>query len=94
MATSRFEEDVERAMGETIGSIRDMPLSERQRKLEETTGKPLEVVTYHPLIGRGTVLGDRGVTHRDVEAAYGEAIRPTWYERIRWLWSHIGRRST
>ena len=88
MAGTAFERNIESALREPIESVRDVPLADRQRAMEGKSGKPLAVVDYSPLIGRGSVLADKGVTHHQAEAAYERATRTPWHEYIRsfWLW--------
>ena len=93
MAASHFVRDVEDALGESIDTIRSVPLSDRRMKMENIAGRPMRVVSHHPLIGRGSVLGDRGVTHQEAEAAYGRAVHTPWYDHIRWLWIRLRHRA-
>ena len=75
MASSVFEQTVERAAGMPIDEVRNTPIDVHREAVEKKSGKRLTFVSYFPWIGRGNVLRDRGVTHEEAEAACNDAIR-------------------
>ena len=85
MGKTVLEENAERLSGETVESLRQTPLSERH---ERHRSKGQEMASHYPLIGRGSVLRDRQVSHQDAERAYERAIRTPWHEHLRrfFLW--------
>jgi hypothetical protein len=63
-----FELAMERITGESIESLRSMPIDERREMVEKKTSKLLRIVSRFPVIGRGSVLRDRLISRRQVEA--------------------------
>lgn len=47
-----FELAIEEEVGDTIESIREMPIDERRKRVEAKHGSPMKVVSYWPFIGR------------------------------------------
>lgn len=51
-AKTEFELAIERQVGDTIESIREMPIDERRKLIEAKHGKPMRIVSHWPFIGR------------------------------------------
>ena len=73
--TSQFEKTVERALGESIDSIRRVTVAARRADREAKSGRRVKFVSYFPFIGCGNVLRDRIVTHEQAEALLKRALR-------------------
>ena len=71
--TTEFERAVEKSVGESVESIRQMPLDERRKKMEAT--RPLRFFSLFPFIGRGNVLRGRTLSRDKVEENLDEALR-------------------
>jgi len=74
MATTAFEKAIELATGESVESIRNTPVDERRRAIEQQRGRRLRFRSRFPFIGRGNVLHDRFVDHEEAERALKEAL--------------------
>ena len=75
MGLESFERAVECATGRSIESIRSTPLDDQRAEIERERGRPLDFVSRFPLIGRGFILRDRLVSHREAEAMFKSALR-------------------
>ena len=71
---TEFELCVEQATGKTIEYLRDTPIDEQRCEVEAKRGKKVRFKSYFPLIGRGSVLHGRLVSHDDAEAAYRASV--------------------
>lgn len=67
MDKSTFERSIERATGEQIESLRTTPIAVRREKLEAIKSRPTDYYSAFPVIGRGNILRDSFVTHKDCE---------------------------
>jgi len=66
---------IERDMGKSIREIQEQTLSDRRREVEEShVGKEMEFTNNFPAIGRGNVLRDRTLSHKEVEKRFNEAL--------------------
>lgn len=74
-ANEAFERTIERIVGESIESIREMPVDERRRRTEKKFVRPMRFYSAFPFIGRGNVMREHILTHDEVEAALNEALR-------------------
>ena len=75
MMGKRLDVALERITGVPIGELREMPLSERRARVEETTGQPAKFPSFYHAIGRGNVLRDRAITHEEVIKRFDESFR-------------------
>ena len=66
---------IENATGESVESLRSMPLDERRQLIEKKTGRRLKVTRNFPFIGRGNVMRDETVSRDQVETELREALR-------------------
>jgi hypothetical protein len=62
---TEFEKAIEEAVGESVDSIRNTPIDERRKRIEQRFGKPMTVTT----------LGPHLVTHKEIEAELDKALR-------------------
>jgi hypothetical protein len=74
-ATSDFERAIEKATGESIDSLREMPIAERRHFVERRRGRRLRILPHWPFIGRGSVMHGDTATAEDVDASLDEAVR-------------------
>ena len=74
MASTRLEEAVELATGESVDVLRSTPLDVRRTALEQAQGRSLVFRSRFPLVGRGNVLRDRAVPHDKVERDFLRAV--------------------
>jgi len=70
-----FEMAVEKEVGESVEAIRQMPIDERRRRIENKFHQVMRIVSFFPFIGRGNVLRDQTVPHEVVESELRKAIR-------------------
>ncbi len=63
---SFLEKAVERSTGKSVDELRNTPLDEQRRKIEERTGRTFRFTTAFPFIGRGNVNRDRIVSGSDI----------------------------
>jgi KaiC/GvpD/RAD55 family RecA-like ATPase len=73
-ASQIIERAVERATGVEVESLRQMPIDERRRLVEQKAGRPLRIVSRFRLIGRGNIMRDRLISHEEVEAVLRRAL--------------------
>lgn len=66
---------IERATGESIESLRAMPIDERRRKIEKKQGSRLVITRNFPFIGRGNVMRDETMSHEEIEKQLDEVLR-------------------
>lgn len=55
---------------------------ERRREIEQATGKPVEIYSAYPSIGRGSVFHNM-VTHDEVEARFERSLRVSVKQRLK-----------
>lgn len=67
MAKKQLEDALAREIGKPIEEIRNTPLETMRSEVERTLGHPLNYKSWYTSIGRGNVLGDRVVSHQQVE---------------------------
>ncbi len=66
---------IEEEVGMDIEEIRSTPLSELRKIFEKRNGgKRMTFKSFFPFIGRGNVLGDRLVSHDEVEATLDSVL--------------------
>ncbi|HRU04588.1 MAG TPA: hypothetical protein P5137_02295 [Candidatus Brocadiia bacterium] len=70
-----FDRAVEMATGMTADAIRNMPLDQFRKDVEDRRGGALRYRSVFPLVGRGNVLRDRLKTHHEVEEEFRRAVR-------------------
>jgi len=70
-----FEKTIEKILGEPIADIRNRPLDEQRRLIENKHKKPMKFETRFPFIGRGNILRDRTVDNETVEKLLDEALK-------------------
>ncbi len=75
MASKAFEQAVEKKLGEPIERVRDVSIDARRQRLEGQRKRASRFRSVFPLVGRGSVLRGRAVSHQDVEAQLERAIR-------------------
>jgi hypothetical protein len=75
VAASTLERAVKKATGESADALRTRPLADTRRIAEKRHGAPFRFTSKFPFIGRGNVLRDRTVSHKEVEAALDDALR-------------------
>ena len=63
-------------MNETVKGIWEL-----RRERENSTGRPVEIYSAYPLIGRGTVHHDQ-FTHKAIEEKFNVALFVPWWKRI------------
>ena len=73
MLSPDFLRTLEQQTGESIESLRNMPIDERRRMNEAKHGKPMQILSHFPLIGRA--FYSTLVSHEQVEAELDEALR-------------------
>jgi hypothetical protein len=61
--------------GHSVEYLKNTPLDEIRANAEAERGESIEFASNFPLIGRGNVMRDRLVSHKDALAAYDDAIR-------------------
>lgn len=66
---------IEKATGETVQQLRNTPIDERRNAIEKKHRKPMSFYTAFPFIGRGNVMGDKVISHADVEKLISKALR-------------------
>lgn len=66
---------IERKTGKSIDLLQSEPLSERRREVEAKHGKPIRLLRLFPFIGRGSVMGEFLLSHKDVNKQLDRAIR-------------------
>lgn len=71
---SKLRAVLEKATGESVQQLREMSISDRRNMLD-ARGQQMTIVSRKPVIGRGSVLTDRLVSHEVVEAQLAEALR-------------------
>ena len=71
----RLDVALERITGVPISELRELPLSERRARVEETAGQPTEFPSLYPAIGRGNVIRDRAITHEEIIHRFDTAFR-------------------
>jgi len=74
-ANNDFERAIEKATGESIDSLREMPIAERRRLIEQSRGRRLRFLSHWPFIGRGNVMHGDTATAAGVDASLDEALR-------------------
>jgi hypothetical protein len=74
-AKTAFERALEHATGETIESLRKMPIDERRRMIERKKGRRMRFTSRFPFIGRGTILHNDILSREEVEERLDEALR-------------------
>lgn len=62
-------------------NIKDEGIWEMRRKVEKSTGRPVEIYSAYPLIGRGTILHDQ-ILHSSVEKSFSAALSIPLWKRI------------
>ena len=70
-----FEIAVEADTGETVEKLRDMTIYELRDMVEKKYGRPMEIASYYPLVGRGNILHDRGLSKTALDARVDKALR-------------------
>lgn len=76
MAKTEFERAIERAVDESIDSIRATPLDERRKKIEAKFLRTMEVRSFFPRLGRaGNVLRNYLLKHKDLDDMLDKALR-------------------
>lgn len=73
--SSVLERAVERATGENVDVLRARPISDTRRIAEQRRGRPFQIISRFPFIGRGNVMRDRILSHERVEAELDRALR-------------------
>lgn len=67
MANTPFERAIEKMTGESVDSLREMPIDGWRQIIEDKHKKPMLFVSLFPLIGRGNVLGRRTLSRQEIE---------------------------
>lgn len=71
---TELERAIEQKVGESIESIREMPIDERRRITEKKYGVTMIFRSLGKLVGRGNVLRDRTISRKEVEEALDKAL--------------------
>lgn len=66
---------IEETTGESIETLRRVPLDEQRKKIEKKTGWRLVITNNFPFIGRGNVMRDETVSHPEIEKQLDEVLR-------------------
>ena len=66
---------IERKTGKTIDQLQTETISERRGEIEAAQGKPMRLLRLFPFIGRGSVMGDFILSHREVDKQLDRALR-------------------
>jgi hypothetical protein len=72
---TEFELAIEKETGESVESIREVPIDQRRRLIERKFKRKMRFLTESPLVGRGNVHRDQTIDSDDVEAELDEALR-------------------
>ncbi len=75
VAVTAFERAVEMASGESVASLRDMPIDERRKIVEEKCKRRMSFPSFFPFIGRGSVLRDCTISREEIEAQLDELLK-------------------
>lgn len=54
---------------------------ELRREVEQASGRPVEIYSAYPLIGRGSIHHDQ-TAHRTVEKGFSAALSVPWWKRV------------
>lgn len=73
MSKTEFETAIERAVGDTIESIRKMPIDKRRKLVEVKHGTSMRVVSRWPFIGRNEP--PQLLSRQDVDRLVDEALK-------------------
>lgn len=66
---------IERKTGKTIDQLQSETLSERRKYVESTHGGPMKLIRLFPFVGRGSVMGDYLLSHKEVDRQLEHATR-------------------
>lgn len=72
---------IERRTGEDIAELRSKAIDTRRAEVEKRKG-PTMIVSFFPVVGRGSVLHDRTVSRKAVEEQVDDALKASWKERF------------
>lgn len=70
-----YERAIEQSTGKTMEYLRNTTISVQRQEMDVGGERLTKFVSYFPLIGRGSVLRDRMVTHEEAERRFLEAIK-------------------
>jgi hypothetical protein len=66
---------IELKTGKPIDQLQTGTISERRSEIEAAKGKPMRLRQFFPFIGRGSVMGDFILPHREVDRQFYRALR-------------------
>lgn len=66
---------IERKTGKSIDQLQSETLGEQRCRVEASHGKPMRLLQLFPFVGRGSVMGDYLLSHREVDKQFDHAIR-------------------
>lgn len=69
---TNFEIAIEQKVGESIETIRDMPIDERRQKIEKKYAGPMQFYSSFPFIGRAHTST---ISHAEIEKLVDEALK-------------------
>lgn len=70
-----YDRALMQATGKSLEQMRNTSIADQRIEIEEKQGKAMRFVSHYPLIGRGTVLCSRVVSHEQVEKLFKEAVQ-------------------
>jgi hypothetical protein len=73
--TPELSRAIEKRVGKTIAEINRATLDELHEDAERKLGRKLTFKSRWPLVGRGSILRDRMLTHEVVERLLDEALK-------------------
>lgn len=63
----KLKKFVESATGESLTTIDNESIEEGRARVEKKSGRPVEVVSRWPLVGRGNVMSSKLISHSEIE---------------------------
>jgi hypothetical protein len=71
----RVLDAIEQATGQTVQQLRNMSIDEQRVAIEKKHRKPMRFYSAFPFIGRGSIMGDKIISHADLEKLVSKALR-------------------
>lgn len=75
VAKNEFEKVIEEVTGESVSSLRNMPIDERRRITEKKFNRRMLFPSLFPIIGRGNVLGNCTISREKIESQLDEVLK-------------------
>ena len=64
-----------------MNDMRNKGIWELRREIERSSGRPVEIYSAYPLIGRGSIHHNQA-SHRTVERAFEMSLSIPWWKRV------------